>query len=233
MRSIVSYVRRSPRMTPSQWQALERGRTNFGIAVPSGERETTISTEASINLDKEFGRSADLVVEIGCGMGDSLIPMASARPEKNFLAFEVYQRALGAMCAKVEKAGLTNIRFIEADGVQGLYQLIADGQLSELWTYFPDPWHKKRHHKRRLVNPEFAEVVAAKLSPGGRWWLATDWPEYAHVMKEVLDGNPNLRNAGTLDGGWADREDRPVTKFERRGIEAGRPIRDLMYVKTN
>lgn len=220
-------------MTPAQQQALTRGREAYEIRVAAGERETTIAADATIDLEKEFGRAGELVIEIGCGMGDSLIPMAAARQEKNFLAFEVYQPALGAMCNRLEKAGLTNVRFIEADGVQCVSQLIEAGQLSELWTFFPDPWHKKRHHKRRLVNPDFADVVAEKLSVGGRWWLATDWPEYSEVMREVLAGNSHFSNAGTLEGGWADREDRPETKFERRGVDAGRPIRDLMYVKTN
>lgn len=235
-KQVVSFVRRSPRMNPSQRAALEYGMNHFVLDVPADERETTIDPTYELDLTRAFRRpvgpsGAPLIVEIGCGVGDSLAPMAKARPEAAILAFEVYQRGVASTCSKLRALDVENVRLVMADGVAGLQQLVPDSSVSELWTYFPDPWHKKRHHKRRLVSPQFAQLVTGKLAAGGQWWLATDWDEYATQMREVLDAAPGLRNIGQLEGGWADRGDRPVTRFERRGVEAGRQIYDLRYQK--
>lgn len=237
-KTVVSFVRRSPRMNPSQRAAFDDEMARFAIEVPRGQLETSIAPGAAVDLDAAFGRKvgpggAELIVEIGCGAGDSLTPMAAARPDAAVLAFEVYQRAVGSTFSRLRAAGTDNVRLIIADGAAALAQLIAPGSLSQLWTFFPDPWPKKRHHKRRLVSPEFAAVVTDRLALGGIWWLATDWADYADHMRKVLDVAPGLVNVGDLPGGWASRADRPVTKFEARGLDAGRVIRDLRYQKVN
>lgn len=219
-RTIVSYVRRSPRMNDSQHRALARLSGTYVVAPGT-----------VVDWDAEFGRPAPLVAEIGSGTGESLTAMAAARPTTNIVAFEVYQRAVASSLLRLSGAGVRNVRMVMADGVQGLEHLVAPGGLAELWTFFPDPWHKSRHHKRRLVNPRFAALVATRLAPGGLWRLATDWPAYAQWMRNVLDATPALVNAyGDAPGGWAPRpDDRPITRFEARGLAAGRPIVDLVY----
>lgn len=234
-RGVVSYVRRSPRMTPSQRQAMDRLSAKYVIQVPAGSLTTSVAADASVDWDAEFGRpvgpdASPLLVEIGSGTGDALVAHAAANPEASLVAFEVYERAVGATLAKLDQAGLTNVRLLLVDGVQGLRSLFRDGQISELRTFFPDPWPKKRHLKRRLVNPDFAVLVASRLAPGGRWLLATDWPDYADQMRAVLDSSPGLVNEFADAGGWAPRPaQRPITKFEQRGIEAGRPVAELSY----
>lgn len=234
-KQVVSFVRRSPRMNPSQRAALDYGRQHFVLDVPAAARETTIAADYQLDLVTAFGHQIDdqtpLIVEIGCGVGDSLAPMAKARANAAVLAFEVYQRGVASTCSKLRALEVDNVRLIMADGVAGLEQLIPAESITELWTFFPDPWQKKRHHKRRLISPDFAQLVTSRLVPGGNWWLATDWDEYATQMRDVLDDAPGLENIGELEDGWADRLDRPVTRFERRGIQAGRQIRDLRYRK--
>lgn len=226
-RSIVSFVRRSSRMNDSQRTALERHADEYLVEVASGELDTSIAEDAHVDWAAEFGREADLIVEIGSGTGDSLVPMAAGRPDCNVVAFEVFERAVASTLGKLGREDVHNVRVVMADGAQGLAQLIPDGGLAELWTFFADPWHKVRHHKRRLVSREFGDVVAAKLRPGGLWRLATDWEDYALWMREQLDDHPELEN---VHGGWAPRlEERPVTKYERRGLDAGREVFDLTY----
>lgn len=238
-KQVVSFVRRSPRMNPSQRAALDYGMEHVVLDVPADERETTIAPDFTLDLSAAFGQPVGgaepdarrLIVEIGCGVGDSLAPMAKARPTACVLAFEVYQRGVASTCSKLRALEVDNVRLVMADGVAGLEQLIPEGSVSELWTFFPDPWQKKRHHKRRLISSAFADLVTSRLAPGGLWWLATDWDEYASQMREVLDAAPGLENVGELPDGWAQRLDRPVTRFERRGIQAGRQIHDLRYRK--
>jgi len=226
-RDVVSFVRRSARMNESQARSWERHRSAYVIDVPRGELSTSIAEGATVDWAAEFGRRAPMIVEIGSGAGDSLVPMASGRPEANVVAFEVFEPAVASTLGKIGRAGLTNVRMVVADGAQGLERLFEDGSVRELWTFFADPWHKKRHHKRRLVGPDFADVVTAKLEPGGLWRLATDWEDYALWMREHLDDAPGLVNEY---GGWAPRlAERPLTKYESRGLEAGRHVFDLTY----
>lgn len=229
-RDVVSFVRRSTRMNESQQKAWERHAADFLLDIPIGALPASIAAGTRIDWDATFGRPAPRIVEIGSGNGDSLVPMAAARPDTDFIAFEVFKPAVASTLGRIGRAGVTNIRIAIIDGAQGLSTLFDDGSLAELWTFFADPWHKSRHHKRRLVTPAFADVVAAKLSPGGLWRLATDWEDYALWQREALDGHAVLRN--THDG-WAPRfEDRPVSKYERRGLAAGREAHDLTYERT-
>lgn len=231
-RDVVSFVRRSARMNESQAGAWERHERDFVVEVERGEVSTSIADGASVDWTAAFGREAPLIVEIGSGAGDSLVPMAADRAEANIVAFEVFEPAIASTLGKLGRRGVTNVRVVVADGAQGLAKLFDDGSVSELWTFFADPWHKKRHHKRRLVNTEFAGLVARKLAPGGVWRLATDWEDYALWMREHLDGAPGLRNEYLDDehDGWAPRlAERPVTRYEAKGIAAGRRVYDLAY----
>lgn len=202
----------------------------FLIEVPRGQLSTSVRTGTHIDLARAFGRRAPLIVEIGSGVGDSLVAMAGARPEHNVLAFEVYAAAIASTLGKLARAGVRNVRLVAADGTEGLRELIGTGTLRELWTFFPDPWPKKRHLKRRLVQPAFAALVADRLEDGGCWRLATDWADYAEQMRAVCEATPGLVNdEPARPGGWAARPDRPMTRFERRGLDAGRVVRDLRY----
>lgn len=228
-RSIVSFVRRSSRMNESQRAALARHGGRFVVPVASGELSTSLAPGVSVDWAAEFDRDAPLVVEIGSGTGDSLVPMAAGRPGCNVVAFEVFERAVASTVGRLARDSVTNVRLVMADGAQGLAQLFPDSSVSELWTFFADPWHKARHHKRRLVSRAFGSVVAAKLAPGGLWRLATDWEDYALWMREELDDHPGLVN---VHGGWAPRlAERPVTKYEARGLAAGRTVFDLTYAR--
>lgn len=214
-------------MNESQQKAWGRHAAEFLLDVPIGDLPASIADGAQVDWDATFGRKAPRIVEIGSGNGDSLIPMAAARPEMDFVAFEVFKPAVASTLGRIGRAGVTNIRIALVDGAQGLATLFADESLDEVWTFFADPWHKTRHHKRRLVTPAFADVVAAKLVPGGLWRLATDWEDYALWQREALDGHGRLVN---IHDGWAPRfEDRPVSKYERRGLTAGREAHDLTY----
>jgi tRNA (guanine-N7-)-methyltransferase len=173
-----------------------------------------------------FGRRAPLIVEIGSGVGEATAALAAARPSYDVLAFEVWRPGVADTLWRVAEAGAENVRLISVDAVWSLEHLIGDGEVAELWTFFPDPWPKTRHHKRRLVGPAFAGLAAARLAPGATWRLATDWADYAEQMREVLDAEPAL--TGGVVERWAER---PVTKFERKGLEAGRAITDLAYRK--
>ncbi|QXT64361.1 tRNA (guanosine(46)-N7)-methyltransferase TrmB [Tessaracoccus palaemonis] len=214
-------------MNESQMKAWERYEKAFVVDVPRGDMSTSIADDALVDWSAAFGREAPLIVEIGSGAGDSLAPMAEGRPDANVVAFEVFEPAVASTLGRLGRHGIDNVRVVVADGAQGLARLFDDGSVSELWTFFADPWHKKRHHKRRLVGTDFADVVVAKLAPGGLWRLATDWEDYALWMREHLDGFPGLEN---VHGGWAPRlAERPVTKYERKGLEAGRTVYDLTY----
>ena len=214
MQVVTSYTRRGSRLTSGQQAAWERR---------AGEWVVPDSVEHETHLDQQrwWGRTADLVVEIGSGNGEVVVDLAAARPECNVLAVEVWKPGVAATMLRLEEAGLTNVRLLMLDAVWVLEHLVRPGELAELWTFFPDPWHKKRHHKRRLVTAPVAALVAERLRPGGLWRIATDWPDYAEQVDDVLAGEPRL--VGGRTERWAER---PVSKFERRGIAEGRPITD-------
>jgi tRNA (guanine-N7-)-methyltransferase len=182
-----------------------------------------------VDLAEWFGREAPTVLEIGTGMGDATAQLAVAAPELNHLAAEVYPAGLGQLMLWVEKYDLDNVRLLHGDALDFLRDHVAPGALAGVRIYFPDPWPKKRHHKRRLVTPPFVRLVASRLQPGGTLHLATDWANYAERMREVCEAEPTLRNQ--YDG-WAPRPEwRPVTKFESRAQAEGRECRDLLYAK--
>ncbi|MCW2810527.1 MAG: trmB [Friedmanniella sp.] len=227
-RDVVSFVRRSTRMRPNQRSAWEAHRGHLVLDVDRRETSTSVHPGARLDLATAYGREAPLIVEIGPGTGESLVPMAAARPDADLLVFEVYQPAIAQILAAVVRAGLTNVRVVEANAAEGLEHLLEPASVEELWTFFPDPWPKARHHKRRLVSTAFADLAARRLRPGGLWRLATDWEDYAEQMRSVLDAHPDFVNEAGQ--GYATRwADRPVTRFERRGLDRDRTIRDLTY----
>lgn len=219
MREVLSYSRRGTRFTPRQAEAWETHHVDRVIPDEAVDA-------ADFSLTDWFGRQAPLVVEIGSGVGEATAALAAARPEVNVLALEVWVPGVADSLWRCAEAGADNVRFCSVDAVWFLEHVIGPGAMSELWTFFPDPWHKARHNKRRLVTPQFAQLVAARLAPGGVWRLATDWADYAEQMVEVLDASPDFT------GGPVERwEERPVTKFERKGLAKDRPITDLRYVR--
>ena len=232
-RGVVSFVRRSIRMNESQTKAWDRFSHRFVVDVPSGRLSTSVADDAHVDWDEVFGRSASRIVEIGSGNGDSLVPMAKARPDVDFIAFEVFQPAVASTLSRIGKAGIGNVRIVIADGARGLGILFETDSLSEVWTFFADPWHKTRHHKRRLVNPTFSDVVAERLVQGGLWRLATDWEDYADQMREVLAGEDRLERdpAASAEGVSPRFSGRVVTRYERKAREAGRAVRDLVAVR--
>ncbi len=225
-RDVVSYVRRSARMNPSQQRAWDANQ-HLVVTLDAGERSTSVAPDAHVDWTAVFGRDTPLLVEIGSGTGHAITAGAQAHPEANLVAFEVFTPAVASTLGRLARHGLTNARVVVADGAQALATVFGEASITELWTFFPDPWHKARHHKRRLVSAEFAALVASRVVTDGVWRLATDWADYAEAMRETLDAAPTLRN---LHDGWAPRfNGRPITKYEQRGLDAGRTIYDLCY----
>ncbi len=206
-------------MTAAQSRALEDNWPRWGLSHAAGP----------LDIDRAFGRSAPRVLEIGFGMGDSLLEMAAAAPASNFIGIEVHRPGVGRLLAGMAARGVDNIRVYCHDAVEVLRDCIPEASLDTVQIFFPDPWHKKRHHKRRLIQAPFVELVSRRLRPGGVLHLATDWENYAEQMLEVLEACPGLQNASPA-GGFAPRpESRPLTKFERRGERLGHGVRDLLF----
>lgn len=234
-----SFVRRGDRLSPKRQKAWEEHAGQWVLEIPRVRTDTSV--DPSYHLDREavFGRTAPLVVEIGSGLGEAIVAHAAAHPELDHLAVEVYKPGIADLLMKAAQAGVENVRVAQANAPEVLEHMLEPASVRELWVFFPDPWHKTRHHKRRLVSPRFAELAARVLEPGGLWRLATDWQEYAVVMREVLDAADadfeNLHPGPVADDehpetGWAPRWDgRVLTSFERKATEAGRVPRDLTY----
>lgn len=222
MRPVRSYVLRTGRKTPSQERAYEALWPVYGLHVSDG----------MLDLGQIFGRNSDVVVEIGFGMGDSLVEMAMAAPEQDFIGIEVHTPGVGRLLNLVAEHGLTNLRVYAEDAVQVIERCIPDNSLSKVQIFFPDPWHKKKHNKRRIVQPEFISKLHGKLREGGIVHLATDWENYAAHMMEVMTAAEGFSNqAGS--GMFSLRPDfRPLTKFERRGQRLGHGVWDLLFRKT-
>lgn len=219
-RSVRSYVMRAGRITVAQQRALEQYWPRFGVEF----------APELLELDALFGRSAPRTLEIGFGNGDHLLERARAAPERDFLGIEVHPPGVGHLLLEASRAGVANLRVIAHDAVEVLQCQIAPGSLDELQLLFPDPWPKARHHKRRIVQPAFASLVASRLRPGGRFHLATDWEPYAQDMLSVLRACEGLRNCAA-DGGFSERlMARSATRFERRGERLGHTVRELLFM---
>jgi len=218
-RRIRSYVVRPGRIGPGQARALAE----------LGPRFVLPFSATPVDFAAAFGRQAPLVVEIGFGMGDATATIAAARPETDFLGIEVHPPGVGALLKRIGELALANLRIVQHDAVEVLENMVAPGSLAGAHVFFPDPWHKSRHHKRRLVQPPFVRLLASRLAPGATLHCATDWEPYAVQMLEVLSAEPSLRNTAA---GYAERPAlRPLTKFENRGLGLGHGVRDLIFEK--
>lgn len=221
LRHIRSFVRREGRITVAQQRALETLWPRFGVTLGA----------AVLDLDLIFERRAPRILEIGFGMGDSLLACASAHPEIDYLGVEVHRPGIGGVLRKLDELNLSNVRVIDGDALEALRQNISDASFDAIYVFFPDPWPKKRHHKRRLVQPEFMTLAHAKLKPGGLLHFATDWENYAQHMLEVVSATPQFRNTAGTGQFAPSRGDRPETKFERRGVALGHGVWDLVVEK--
>ena len=220
-RSIRSYVVRAGRMGPGQVRALQELAPAWVLPF-----DATPLDPAAV-----FGRRAPLVLEIGFGMGAATAAIAQARPDTDFLGVEVHPPGVGALLQQIEALGLTNLRIVQHDAVEVLDHMVAPASLAGVHIYFPDPWHKTRHHKRRLVQPAFIAALVTRLAPGGYLHCATDWQPYAEQMLAVLGAEPGLANTAA---GYAPRPPwRPLTKFEHRGLERGHGVWDLLFSRTS
>jgi len=218
-RRVRSFVHRPGRLTPAQQRALED-------LLPAYRIDPDIP-----DLRQAFERSAGLVVEIGFGNGQALAWMAAQEPEKNFAGIEVHDPGVGRLLNALDDAGLDNVRVAKADAVEVLERQVLAGSLDEVRIYFPDPWPKKRHHKRRLIQPPFLDLISARLKPGGLLHLATDWAPYAEWMLEAIAATPALLNLGDP---YVDRPAwRPGTHFEKRGLKRGHDIFDVLVKRAS
>jgi len=218
-RPIRSFVLRQGRMSVAQQRAHETLQAVYGI--PYAARP--------LDLAAAFGRDAPKILEIGFGMGDATAAIAGAHPENDYLGIEVHSPGVGSLLNRIRERALTNLRIIQHDAVEVLRDMIPDASLAGVHIFFPDPWHKKRHHKRRLIKPDFVALIARKLAPGGYLHCATDWEDYAIQILEVLSGEPALTN--TTDGYAARPDYRPLTKFEQRGLRLGHGVWDIVFNK--
>jgi tRNA (guanine-N7-)-methyltransferase len=218
-RPVRSYVLRGGRMGSGQQRALAELAPRFVLPYRA----------KALDPAPIFGRRAPLVVEVGFGMGAATAAIAAAQPGTDFLGIEVHEAGVGALLKRIGDSGLTNLRIVQHDAVEVLREMIAPGSLAGVNIFFPDPWPKKRHHKRRLIQPGFVALVASRLAPGGRLHCATDWQPYAEQMLEVLGAEPSLCN--TADAYAPRPAHRPLTKFEQRGLDLGHGIWDLVFVR--
>ena len=219
-KGIKSYVRRAGRTTTGQSRALEE----------LGPRYVLDYAPQPLDAHAAFGRQAPLILEIGFGMGEATAHIAGVRPGDDFLCCEVHEPGVGALLKRIGEQGLTNIRIVQHDAVEVLEHMLAPQSLAGIHIFFPDPWHKKRHNKRRLIQPPLVARLASRLAPGGYLHCATDWQPYAEQMLQVLSHEPLLANTAT---GYAPKPDyRPLTKFENRGLRLGHGVWDLVFRRT-
>jgi tRNA (guanine-N7-)-methyltransferase len=227
-RPIRSFVLRQGRQTEAQKRAFTEHWPRYGLRY-GGEAHAPARAGGTRDFDAVFGRSAPRVVEIGFGNGEQLLFAAQREPQRDFIGIEVHGPGVGRLLNAVADAGLANVRVYQHDAVEVLRNEIADGSLAEVRIYFPDPWHKKRHHKRRLVQPAFVAMLCDKLRAGGVLHLATDWENYAGHMRDVLEAEPRLRNVAGPRGTVPRPEWRRQTHFETRGQKLGHGVWDLVY----
>ncbi|RZQ54135.1 tRNA (guanosine(46)-N7)-methyltransferase TrmB [Pseudoalteromonas phenolica] len=223
IRKVRSFVKREGRLTKGQAAAIEKCWSSMGLEHSQG----------LLDFSQVFGNDNDVVLEIGFGMGKSLVEMAKNAPHLNFIGIEVHRPGVGACLMEADEAGLTNLRVFEHDAVEVLADCIADGSLTTMQLFFPDPWHKKRHHKRRIVQSEFVESLRQKLKIGGVFHMATDWENYAEHMLEVMTAAPGYENISETQDYVPRPDNRPLTKFEQRGHRLGHGVWDLMFKRSN
>ncbi len=216
---IRSFVTRAGRLSTAQARALEA----------LGPKYLVEYKREQLDLEAAFGRKAPVILEIGFGMGNTTAHIARLMPEKDFIGVEVHTPGVGSLLKQIGEQDITNLRLIQHDVVEVLNHMIADGSLAGVHVFFPDPWHKARHNKRRLIQSPFVKVLCDKLAVGGYIHCATDWEDYAVQMLEVLGNEPQLRN--TAEGYAPQPEYRPLTKFENRGIKLGHGVWDLVFTK--
>ena len=215
-----SFSRRQGRITPGQREALAKHWHCY-----------CLDSERVPDLAVTFGRSAPTILEIGFGNGESLATMAAAHPELNYIGVEVHRPGVGHLMLQLERQGLNNVRIFCHDAIEILKERMTDNSLAGVHLFFPDPWPKTRHHKRRIVQPEFSALIRQKLETGGYFHAATDWQHYAQQMLKVLSSTQGLINSSP-NGGFCSRPDyRPLTKFENRGLRLGHGVWDLIFKK--
>ncbi|WP_051532295.1 tRNA (guanosine(46)-N7)-methyltransferase TrmB [Brackiella oedipodis] len=218
---IRSFVHHRSHLSPAQKNAMDELMPQWGLAFQ----------KTSLDFAQVFARQAPTILEIGFGMGESTLKIAQTRADENFIGVEVYNAGVGALLRKIKAHDVENIRIIQHDAVEVLEHMIAPQSLDGVHIYFPDPWPKKRHHKRRLIQADFVALLATRLKPGGYLHCATDWQDYAEQMLAVLNAEPSLQNKAS-DNGYSVKPDyRPQTKFETRGLRLGHGVWDLVYSK--
>ena len=215
---IKSFVRRKGRVTPGQHFALENHWERY-----------CLDPKMDVNFADVFGNDAPLIVEIGFGNGDSLAKMAAENPDKNYIGIEVHRPGVGHLLMKIEEMQLSNVRIYCHDAIEVLEQRVPNESLAGLHLFFPDPWHKKKHHKRRIVRDSFVELLVRKLAKNGYFHAATDWENYAEWMLEILNRAPNFENLSPTQTVCERPDYRPLTKFEQRGIRLGHGVWDVMF----
>lgn len=243
MRRTKSFTRRARELPANLARTWQAHASRYVVEPRRGVGYTTVAEDFALDLEETFGRCAPVTLEIGSGTGEQVVSAAAAHPERDYLALEVWVPGIAKLVSKAVNAGVENVRVVEADAAQALPIMLADGVIDEVWTFFPDPWRKARHRKRRLVCDSFALEVARLLRSGGAWRLATDWDDYAWQMRTVVEACDLLENphqGERLDpqdpqprrGGFAPRfSGRVVTHFETRGIEAGRRTHDVVGIR--
>lgn len=226
LRPVLSFVQRSSRLKDRQQRTWDEYAPLYVIEPPRVISKMSVQSDFLLDVEATFGRRAPLIVEIGSGQGEAIAHAAQENPDKNYLAVEVYRAGVAQTLQRIRKHKLTNIRIVQANAVEVLTTMLPAGCADELWVYFPDPWHKAKHNKRRMVTPEFTDKVARILKPGATWRLATDWADYARQMRDVL--SPDARFDTDLH---APRfEGRVLTSFERKGLAKDREIADITAI---
>ena len=218
-RPVRSYVLRQGRVSKAQRRAHDILLPRYGVAF---ERRP-------LDLDALFGRHAPRILEVGFGMGETTAEIAAAHPHNDYLAIEVHTPGVGSLLKQIDERGLTNIRIVQHDAVEVLEHMVAPATLDGVHVFFPDPWPKKRHHKRRLLKPGFVQLLASRLKPAGYIHVATDWADYAREVLEVMSGEQALENSAAAFAARPD--DRPLTKFEERGLKLGHRVWDIIFVR--
>lgn len=221
LRHPLSFVRRSNRLNPRRQRAWDAALGHELLTIPRGERDTAVADDFRIDWRAEFGREAELILEIGTGSGEAVAHAAAQHPEKNFLAVEVYRPGVAQLVSRLRREGLTNVRVADVDATELIDKLLPHDSVDELWVFFPDPWHKTKHNKRRLIQEGFVHRAAKILPDGGIWRLATDWSGYAVQMRETISASPAFTNAHT---GQRTGEDSPLTAVKHQGLERGQPM---------